>query len=196
MNFDSQVEGGDLDEVWPVAGFGSCPKGGEGLDLKPLNHSHPPGSSLLPGPQGSQVAFPPVPSGPSSLLDPEGLSLLRSVPGDPSLPFRIFLPRIPEFFASPRPLHSSHQSRRYYFLSEEADEGEELHRQRCLDAERQVGPRWGFSGAPRVGLPAQPPPAPAYLYTLPMTGSPVRGEAEPGSGEFTSKGAGWRQARG
>ncbi|XP_072803697.1 protein Hook homolog 2 isoform X5 [Vicugna pacos] len=32
------------------------------------------------------------------------------------------------------------QSRRYYFLSEEADEGDEL-RQRCLDLERQVGPR-------------------------------------------------------
>ncbi|XP_059774222.1 protein Hook homolog 2 isoform X7 [Balaenoptera ricei] len=32
------------------------------------------------------------------------------------------------------------QSRRYYFLSEDADEGDEL-RQRCLDLERQVGPR-------------------------------------------------------
>ena len=34
--------------------------------------------------------------------------------------------------------HPSPQSRRYYFLSEEADEGDEL-RQRCLDLERQVG---------------------------------------------------------
>uniref|UniRef100_A0A4X1U2V9 Calponin-homology (CH) domain-containing protein n=1 Tax=Sus scrofa TaxID=9823 RepID=A0A4X1U2V9_PIG len=34
-------------------------------------------------------------------------------------------------------LHSSHQSRRYYFLSEEADEGDDL-RQRCLDLERQL----------------------------------------------------------
>lgn len=43
---------------------------------------------------------------------------------------------------SSSPLPLPYQSRRYYFLSEEADEGDEL-RQRCLDLERQVGPRWG-----------------------------------------------------
>ncbi|XP_040485187.1 protein Hook homolog 2 isoform X5 [Ursus maritimus] len=40
--------------------------------------------------------------------------------------------------SSPLPtLHPPPQSRRYYFLSEEADEGDEL-RQRCLDLERQL----------------------------------------------------------
>lgn len=59
-----------------------------------------------------------------------------SLPLEIPASFPSSLPSIPEFLAAPC------QSRRYYFLSEEADEGDEL-RQRCLDLERQVGLRWG-----------------------------------------------------
>ncbi|KAG8512716.1 Protein Hook-2, partial [Galemys pyrenaicus] len=53
---------------------------------------------------------------------------------DSQLPYSKSSPRFLEFLV-PNPY--SPQSRRYYFLSEEADEGDEL-RQRCLDLERQL----------------------------------------------------------
>ncbi|KAF3829398.1 hypothetical protein GH733_003662 [Mirounga leonina] len=60
------------------------------------------------------------------------------------------------------------QSRRYYFLSEEADEGDEL-RQRCLDLERQVRLRvvGGSTGAPGAGLLASVLPSKLQLICTP-----------------------------
>ena len=42
-NFDSQVRVGTLLKSTPLLIFPRLPKE-EGLDLKPVNHSHPPGS--------------------------------------------------------------------------------------------------------------------------------------------------------